>query len=428
VQRSDDEEALIDLFLDNKADVNAIGGVNSTPLGAAVVAGEPGIVKTLLGKGADPNLVWERSGRSPLFLACQTQDMDDINMLLEAGADVHLATKRGSILQSAAIGYEDGCVEVIERILEAGAEVNAKTIGPYGTALHAATTKGNIAAVTCLLEHGADAHMKAGNFGSVLQAAAFIGSISLIRLLIKHGADVNMLAGRYRTALQAACVAGRAQTAKLLLDHGAEVNITGGLYGTALNAACNSGNLTIVRLLLARGADPTVRGGWYGSAFATAILFHKIDIAKALVQFQREKSGDLKDMLDIGREKPNWKWIFDGAEEMVKEVIEDEEEMEAWSESEIVVEDEGGEDEWEDEDEDDEEEQEDDGDGDQTETGETEEDGDESSDESLVPSKADSGVVLEGFHQKGKDEKKKVNKDNGLDFSWLKVEDIINSD
>ena len=157
-------------------------------------------------------------------------------------------------------------------------------------------------------------------------------------------------------------------------------------------------------------------------------MFHKIDIAKALVQFQREKSGDLKDMLDIGREKPNWKWIFDGAEEMVKEVIEDEEEMEAWSESEIVVEDEGGEDEWEDEDEDDEEEQEDDGDGDQTETGETEEDGDESSDESLVPSKADSGVVLEGFHQKGKDEKKKVNKDNGLDFSWLKVEDIINSD
>ncbi|KAH7418982.1 ankyrin repeat-containing domain protein [Cadophora sp. MPI-SDFR-AT-0126] len=423
IQRSDDEEALIDLFLDNKADVNAIGGVHSTPLGAAVMDGEPGMVERLLEKGADPNLVWEKSGRSPLFLACQTQDLDDINMLLAAGADVHLATKRGSILQSAALGYEDGCVQVIKRILEAGADVNAKTIGPYGTALHAAAVEGNIAAAACLLEHGADVHVKAGTFGSVLQAAAFKGTIALIRILLKHGADVNMLGGRYRTALQAACVAGREKTAKLLLDNGADVNIVGGQYGTALNAACNSGNLTIIRLLLARGADPTIRGGWYGSAFTTAILFHRDDIAKVLMKTQKAKSGDVKNMLDIGKEKPNWKWVFDGAEEMVKEVVEDEEELEVWSESEIVVEDEkDGEDEWEYEDEDEEEEEEDDGEGDETETGE---DG-ESDEESAAPSKTDSGVVLEGVHKKGGAEK--VKKDNGLDFSWLRVEEIIDSD
>lgn len=108
--------------------------------------------------------------------------------------------------------------------------------------------------------------------------------------------------------------------------------------------------------------------------------------------------------------------------------------MEAWSESEIVVEDEGEEDEWEDEDNDDEEEEEeegkDDGNGDETETGGDEEDGDESNEESLAPSKADSGVVLEGLHKKGEgeDERKKVKRDNGLDFSWLKVEEIIDSD
>ncbi|KAK0124204.1 hypothetical protein ONS95_009184 [Cadophora gregata] len=426
VQRSDDEEALIDLFLDNKADVNAVGGVNSTPLGAAVVEGEPGMVKRLLDRGADPNLVWEKSGRSPLFLACQTQDMDDINMLLEAGADVHLATKRGSILQSAALWDDEGCVGVIERILEAGADVNAKTIGPYGTALHAAAVVGNVAAAACLLEHGADINVKAGTFVSVLQAAAFKGPIALIRLLLKQGADVNMLGGRYRTALQAACVAGRKATAKLLLEHGAEVNITGGQYGTALNAACNSGNLTIVRLLLARGADPTIRGGWYGSAFTTAILFHSDDIAKVLVKTQREKVGGLKDMLDLCKEKPNWKFVFDGAEEMVKEVLEDEEELEAWSDNEIFVPDEAEDDEWEDEDEEASEGEE--RDETETENGGNESEESESDEESLAPSKADSGVVVEGLHKKARTALKKVKEDNGLDFSWLKVEEIIDDD
>ena len=267
------------------------------------------------------------------------------------------------------------------------------------------------------------------------------GHEELVRYFISNGVDIDSM-GELRSteewtlshSLQAACVAGREQTAKLLLDHGAEVNITGGLYGSTLNAACNSGNLTIVRLLLARGADPRICRGWYGGAFATAILFHSDDIAKALVQAQRKKGGDLKDMLEIGKDKPNWKWIFDGAEETIKDVLEDEEELEVWSESEIVVEDEGEEDEWEDEDNDDEEEEEeeeeeeDDGNGDDTETGGDGEDGDESNEESLAPSKADSGGVLEGLHQKGEDEKKKGKRDNGLDFSWLKVEGIIDSD
>ncbi|KAG4428800.1 hypothetical protein IFR05_015719 [Cadophora sp. M221] len=424
VQRSDDEEALIDLFLDNKADVNAVGGANSTALGAAVVEGEEGMVKRLLERGADPNLVWERSGRSPLFLACQTQHMDEIQLLLDAGADVHLATKRGSILQSAAMGDEGGCVEVIEKILDAGADINAKTVGPYGTALHAAALEGNVAAAACLLERGADVSIKAGHFGSVLQAAAFKGSFALIRLLLKYGADVNMLGGRYRTALQAACVAGREKTAKLLLDQGANVNITGGQYGTALMAAVNAENLTLVRLLLARGADPDIRGGWWGSAFGTAILFKREDIAKVLVKCQRKSGVDLSEMLDIGEQKAHWKWTLEGAEEAVKEALEDDvegEEEEEWSESEIVVpEAVEGEDEWEDEDEDD-------GDETGTETGEDgggDEDSENNDDESATPSKSDSGVVLEGTDKKNKT----ARKDNGLDFSWLKVEEIIDDD
>ncbi|KAL2075283.1 hypothetical protein VTL71DRAFT_226 [Oculimacula yallundae] len=417
VQRSDDEEALIDLFLDHGADVNAIGGRNSTALGAAVVDGEPGMVQKLLERGADPNLVCERSGRSPLHLACQMQDLDDVKMLLDAGADVHLATKRGSILQSAAIGDDDYCVAVIEKIIESGAEVNAKTVGPYGTALHAAAVAGNVAAATCLLENGADVHIKTGHFGSVLQAAAFKGSFALIRLLLKHGADVNMVGGRYRTALQAACVAGREKTAKLLLDHSADANITGGQYGTALMAACNSGKLSLVRLLLARGADPNIKGGWYGSAFVTAILFQQEDIAKALVRSQKKKGLELEGVKDIGEHKNHWKWIFKDEEEAVKEAFDEEGEEEEWSESEIVVPDAlEEEDEWEDEDDED-----DDESGTDIEEGENNENGSETEEDR-------DGTVNTDAGDKNVSPSRAQAKDNGLDFSWLKVEEIIESD
>jgi ankyrin repeat protein len=326
--REYDEVNLAKLFLDAGANVNAIGGCYSTPLGAAVVNGEPGMVDTLLERGADPNLVWEKSGRFPLLLACRVKNPGYVNKLIKHGADVNGCTIRGSILQSAARGVP---VEITERLIECGAKVNAVTIGPYGTALNAASAVGDLKNVKCLLNHGADITLTGGNFHSALQAAAFKSKLSVIRLLLKHGADVNATGGRYKTALQAACAAGRIKTAKLLLMNGADPNITGGQNGNALQAACIFGNAKLVRLLLSYGADPKLIGGWFGTALGAAVLTRNAAITKVLLA---ENIGT-----DLLEEKISHieKGVWEGNKKFLDDVLADDEPLEAFDPDEIVL-------------------------------------------------------------------------------------------
>lgn len=300
-ERSYDEEELVNVFLDANADVNTLGGIYSTPLGAAIVDGEPGVFERLLEKGADPNLVCPKSGRGPLLLACRVQKEDHVNQLIGRGADVNACTKRGSVLQNAAFRSKGDAqsFRIFDRLLSSGAELNAITKGPYGTTLHAAALAGSFETVEWLLEHGADLHLIAGPFGSVLQAAACScgQSLKITRLLLNHGAEVDNVGGRYTTALQAASAGGHARTVKLLLNHGADPNIKGGKYGTALQAACIAKNTALVRLLLSKGANPKIAGGYFGNAFTAAVMVRDEEVVRVLLAengVTRDMMGELK--------------------------------------------------------------------------------------------------------------------------------------
>ena len=327
--RSYDEVNLVELFLEAGANINAVGGYYSTPLGSAVVEGEPGMVENLLKRGADPNLVWEKSGRSPLWLACRQKNLDYANKLIEYGADVNGCTKRGSVLQASARGKS---VAITERLLECGAKVNAITQGPYATALNAAALAGDFDNVKVLLDHGADVKITGGNFHSVLQFAAFKSKIPLIRLLLKSGAEPNSIGGRYKTALQAACAAGRIKTAKLLLLNGADPNIRGGQNGSALQAACIYGDANLVRLLLSYGADPKLAGGWYTSALGAAVLRRRSEVVKALFAEGGVDTGI------IGVKSPHIKEsVWNGNKVFLDTVLADEEALEPFSADNITL-------------------------------------------------------------------------------------------
>jgi ankyrin repeat protein len=300
IQRRDyDEEELVQLFLNSGADVNTLGGKYSTPLGASIVEGEPGLFEDLLKRGADPNLWWEKSGVSPLWLACSVGKADYVQQLIEHGANVHFCLpKKGTPLQAAA---RNGSQEIIQMLLDAGADINGQTVGVYGTALNVAVFSNNRVTVDFLLSRGADITRVGGRYHSVLQVAALKADINLFRFLLKKGGKVNVVGGQHRTPLQAACSAGRAKVAKILLLAGADPNIEGGVHGTALQAACANGKLILVRLLLSYGADPKLRGGMYGSALTAAAMRGDARIVKILLA----QEGVTTEML--GEKKPHFK-------------------------------------------------------------------------------------------------------------------------
>jgi ankyrin repeat protein len=180
---------MVELLLEEKADVNACSNVYDTPLRLACARGDKRMVELLLTKGANVN----------------------------AGRGLW-----GYPLEAAAASDSKALVEML---LERGANVDARSL-LYGNALETASTKGFKAVVEILLNKGANVNLQGGIFGNALQAASFGGSKAVVRLLLNKGADVNAQGGDYFTALRAAKRRGHFEVANILLEAGADETIT----------------------------------------------------------------------------------------------------------------------------------------------------------------------------------------------------------
>jgi len=110
-------------------------------------------------------------------------------------ADLNLVLKhierRGSSTTFAHVATEFGMIDWVLALIRLGYNVN--TIGSrYWTLLQSAAVMGHEELVDRLLENGADACIHGGGrFGNALAAAAFSGKTSIVRAILARGADVN---------------------------------------------------------------------------------------------------------------------------------------------------------------------------------------------------------------------------------------------
>lgn len=146
----------------------------------------------------------------------------------------------------------------IAALVEAGADVNARFVGPHAeTPLHWAASSDDIAALDALLDAGADIEAPGAAIGGgtpIADATAF-GQWNAARRLIERGA---------RTTLWSAAALGLQSRME---DHlAAAPPPTADQIAEALWAACHGGQLRTAKYLLERGADPS----WIGHDGLTA--------------------------------------------------------------------------------------------------------------------------------------------------------------
>ena len=131
--------------------------------------------------------------------------------------------------------------------------VKAAPVAP--TSLHAVVAKGDFDATRKLIEQGADIEAKdPGTGASVLHYAVMRGSPEILQLLLTKNVDVNSRTRNGTTPLHTAVLYNRYEVAELLLNKGADVDAKSSSGATPLAIATTARNRSMADLLRARGA------------------------------------------------------------------------------------------------------------------------------------------------------------------------------
>ena len=259
--------AAVKAMLKDGGDVNAAQGDGMTALHWAASNGDAAMAQVLLSAGANTRATTRLGGITPLHVASQAGHAQVVAALIAAGADVNKATSTGATaLMLAARG---GSVDTARRLIETGADIDAREKAFGQTALMVAAGLDRADVVKLLLARGAD--WKASSSVADLKALTSISDDGTGRPLqqqpgggiagVTRGYRYNELIGTQGglTALHFAARQGSVAAAKALVDGGASVNLPSpGDKATPLLVAVINGHFDLAAMFLERGADPNL--------------------------------------------------------------------------------------------------------------------------------------------------------------------------
>jgi ankyrin repeat protein len=133
---------------------------------------------------ADPSLVNTHSvdGFTPLGFAVFFGRPETVDALLEAGADVNLASRESMKVAPLSSASAAGQYEIAKKLIAHGASSDF-------TPLHESAASGRLEFATLLLEHGADVNAKTAEGKTPLDYAREHDRTEMVELLRKHVGD-----------------------------------------------------------------------------------------------------------------------------------------------------------------------------------------------------------------------------------------------
>jgi hypothetical protein len=188
---------------------------------------------------------------------------DIVKLLVEKGADVNMISRDRMPLSYAT--FSD-CFECVKILIENGAKINSKDIKIHGRSpLMYALARGpnvNEECIHYLLNNGANIEQK-DEYGwtALFYSIEYGDPYKIIELLLKNGAILTQVSTIGNTPLQIACKRRNLEIVKLLFDYGAKITINSqDIAGnTALITATSNNKYDIVKFLLENGADPMIK-------------------------------------------------------------------------------------------------------------------------------------------------------------------------
>lgn len=271
--KRDEFFAFAAVLIENGADIRfAAKPSGNTPLHIAATYESKKIVQLLLDNGADMEAE-NSSGETPLHLAASQGSLSSLELLLRRGALINAQDKKGyTAIGLAAINDQVASLECLIR--RGDASIDQFVAG--STELMHASARGNLKAVSSLLGCGAEINMKDDKQESALFKAISKKKTDVAIFLMENGAGAGEGNSVDITPLLLAASLECTEIAKELIDRGVSLDTQNSVGSTALSVAAHRGNIELIGLLLDAGANIENRDkdGWT-PLFRTAHQGHK---------------------------------------------------------------------------------------------------------------------------------------------------------
>lgn len=246
-------------------------------------------------------------GPTPLMWAASAGRADFVDRLLEAGAQIDAVDQTGD----SAINYAAfrGRPDAVAALLAAGADT---TIRGHGNAAEIAARRGHQDVLALVLDARRETPARSAAEGA-LEAALIANDAATVTALTRHLDPGGARDWAGRPALHAAARAGSVEAMEALIAAGAPVDAVDFIGYTALMEAAREGRTEAVETLLAAGADVDHAGGEHAlrlTALHLAATANRADTVRALLD-----AGAEIDPIGVMGASPLLWALYEGARE-----------------------------------------------------------------------------------------------------------------
>ena len=239
------------------------------------------------------NLMIERIQKAQknkaLFEAVKKGDIEQVKQLIAEVTDID--AKWGDTAEKVSEWDEDSTplyyavdsnnMDLVKLLVEAGADVNAGSWPP----LCRAVDKNNTAIAEYLIDHGANINVyPVEGWGPLQETVHISNSIEMAKLLLAKGADIN---SEIYPVLNSAINQERKNLCEFLIQRGADVNAKDKWGQTSLYLAIRNDDSDIMNILIANDADVDIkhtRRGMEETALHYAAITGKTEAVKLLLE------------------------------------------------------------------------------------------------------------------------------------------------
>lgn len=233
------------------------------------------VLKELLQRKVDLECL-NKASATALYTAIQWKNATVVNILLEAGANVKTGT--GSPLKSLPVhqAVQTGQLQVLRKLIEYGADINATSADTQWTALHYACREGQLDMISFLIASGALLNERDAEGNTPYLIAASSKNWHVVHKFFATPADLAARNLKGFNALHFAIFHGSIATVEILEKKspslvGDVIDSKGEICGSTLTLAIQSGSMDLVDKYWHEGAEKFVNDRGYGLCHCAVI-------------------------------------------------------------------------------------------------------------------------------------------------------------